>query len=133
MAKESHWVARFLWTAEMIAGKEFPIMRATALAMASVEKGNEETEEVMVTAAGIAGDEASFTEAVKVDKLLFLECWLTMTIKVQTHFYKSKQGTAKNLLRKEPKPQTVNQMQPNSFEEKQTAPDTNGEKTAKKF
>lgn len=49
-------------------------MRATALAMASVEKGNEETEEVMVTAAGIAGDEASFTEAVKVDKLLFLEC-----------------------------------------------------------
>lgn len=58
----------------MIAGKEFPIMRATALAMASVEKGNEETEEVMVTAAGIAGDEASFTEAVKVDKLLFLEC-----------------------------------------------------------
>ena len=86
--------------------------------MASVEKCDKETEEVMVTAAGITGDEAAVTEGVKVDKLLFTECRSTMMIKVQTFFYKSKQGMVKNLLRKEPKPQTVNQMQPNSFEEK---------------
>ena len=94
----------------MMAGKEFPITRATALAMASVEKCDKETEEVMVTAAGIAGDEAAVTESVKVDKLLFTECRSTMTIKVQTYCYKSKQGMVKNLLQKEPKPQTVNQM-----------------------
>ena len=60
--------------------------------MASIEKCDEETEEVMVTAAGIAGDEAAVTEGVKVDKLLFTECRSTMTIKVQTFFTNLNKG-----------------------------------------
>ena len=77
-----------MYITDIIAGRGFPIIQAAALAIhvALAKKGDEDTEEVMVRTAGIEGEEVAVEEGAEetapVDKLLLVECRLTMMNKV---------------------------------------------------
>lgn len=124
-----------MWITDIIAGREFPIAQAAALALALAKKRVVDTEKVMVTTAGIESEEVTVEEgaeeATPEEKLLLVECGLTMMNKVWTHDQEPKTRNGRNRGENSQEPLTVNRMLPITREKTNYTgqPKTNGEKT----
>ena len=100
-----------------------------AIHVALAKKGNVDNEEVMVRTAGIEGEEVAVEEGAEEtapeDKLLSVECRLTMMNKVLTHNQEPKTRNGRNCNENSQEPQTVNRMLPITREKQTTLDNPN--------